>query len=277
MLNYGMFFPILYQPESEPILREAFDGWQTGDGIFNHLSQLTDLPWHENTNITDATLDLEYFGNHSGGKFCSPIVKYLLDDDESLSSASRDALARVLIAKYLTNWQRLYATMLAEYNPIHNYDMVETKETETTEDKSMSGNGSSTQGGSVTDAYGETQTTSHGRGEQETTYHYGMNNTEPLDKPSDDVVMQENGTTVIAHGGQDTHTRQLTDSSTGTVTEDNSGTENYELHRSGNIGVTTSQQMLQSERELWTWNYFDQIFKDLDSELGLMYQDPCRV
>ena len=271
-----MYYP-LCEKESEPILREAFDGWYEGDGIFNHLSQLTDLPWSENTNITDATLDLVYFGNHSGGKFCSPIVKHLLDDDESLSSSARDALAHILIAKYLINWQRLYATMLAEYNPIHNYDMVETKETETTEDKSMSANGSSTQGGSITDAYGETQTTAHGRGERDTTYRYGMNNTTPLDKASDDVVMQENGTTTITHGGQDTHTRQLTDSLSGTVTEDNSGTENYELRRSGNIGVTTSQQMLQSERELWTWNYFDQIFKDLDNELGLMYQDPCRV
>ena len=277
MFNYGTLFPILYQPESEPILREAFDGWQTGDGIFNHLSQLADLPWHENTNITDAILDLEYFGNHSGGKFCSPIVKLLLDDEDSVPSANRDAIAHIIIAKYLTNWQRLYATMLAEYNPIHNYDMVETKETETTEDKSMAGIGSSTQDGSAIDTYGGTQTTAHGRGERDTTYRYGMNNTEPLSKPSEDVSMQESGNTVITHGGQDSHGSQLTDSSSGAVTEDNSGTEAYELHRAGNIGVTTSQQMLQSERELWTWSYFDQIFKDLDNELGLMYQDPCRV
>lgn len=268
---------LLNEGESEPILRDVFDGWDEGDGIFNHLSQLTEMPWAANTNITNATLDMVYFGNHSGGKFCSPIVKHLLDDDETLSTASRVELARILIAKYLTNWQRLYATMVAEYNPIHNYDMVETKETETTEDKSMAGIGSTTQGGSVTDAYGGTQTTTHGRGERDTTYRYGMNNTVPLEKPSDDVSMQESGTTVVARGGQDTQTRQLTDSSSSSVTEDNSGTEAYELHRAGNIGVTTSQQMLQSERELWTWSYFDQIFKDLDSELGLMYQDPCRV
>lgn len=277
MFNYGTFFPVLYEPESEPILREAFDGWEEGDGIFSYLSQLTAMPWYVNTNVTDATLDLVYFGNHSGGKFCSPIVKLLLDDDNIVPSAGRTALARIIIAKYLTNWQRLYATMVAEYNPIHNYDMVETKETETTEDKSMSGIGSSTHDGSATDTYGETQTTAHGRGERDTTYRYGMNNTEQLEKPSDDVVMQESGSTVVTYGGQDSHGSQLTDSSRGAVTEDNSGTESYELHRSGNIGVTTSQQMLQSERELWTWNYFDQIFKDLDSELGLMYQDPCRV
>ena len=42
------------------------------------------------------------------------------------------------------------------------------------------------------------------------------------------------------------------------------------LTRSGNIGVTTTQQMLQSERDLWLWNYFrDVVFPDLDSVLVL--------
>ena len=37
------------------------------------------------------------------------------------------------------------------------------------------------------------------------------------------------------------------------------------LTRSGNIGVTTSQQMIQSERELYIWNFFlDVVFPDLD-------------
>ena len=53
--------------------------------------------------------------------------------------------------------------------------------------------------------------------------------------------------------------------------------ETETLTRSGNIGVTTTQQMLTSERDLWKWNFFDQIFADLDRELALMFHDPCRV
>ena len=42
------------------------------------------------------------------------------------------------------------------------------------------------------------------------------------------------------------------------------------LRRSGNIGVTTSQQMIQSERDLWLWNFFqDVVFKDISKVLTL--------
>ena len=39
--------------------------------------------------------------------------------------------------------------------------------------------------------------------------------------------------------------------------------------RSGNIGVTTSQQMLESEIKLREWNFYDQLYKDVDSILCL--------
>lgn len=46
-------------------------------------------------------------------------------------------------------------------------------------------------------------------------------------------------------------------------TERETGTRN--LTRSGNIGVTTSQQMIESEIELWKWAYLDTIFAQVDS------------
>ena len=51
----------------------------------------------------------------------------------------------------------------------------------------------------------------------------------------------------------------ISESDTGTQSTTDGGrdtsTRNYELERSGNIGVTTSQQMLESERNLWIWNF----------------------
>ena len=41
------------------------------------------------------------------------------------------------------------------------------------------------------------------------------------------------------------------------------------LTRKGNIGVTTTQQMMQSEIELWKWNFYRSVFKDIDSVLTL--------
>ena len=79
----------------------------------------------------------------------------------------------------------------------------------------------------------------------------------------------DSGTVTTVTTGTDTTTQS------GSITDTNSGkdthTHNYELTRSGNIGVTTSQQMLQSEHELWRWNFFnDVVFPDIDRVLALM-------
>ena len=84
----------------------------------------------------------------------------------------------------------------------------------------------------------------------------------------------DTGTSATAHTGTDTTTFNTTDADTGTQRMQDSGsdtrTRNYTLTRSGNIGVTTSQQMIQSERDLWIWNFFnDVVFKDLDKALTI--------
>lgn len=53
----------------------------------------------------------------------------------------------------------------------------------------------------------------------------------------------------------------------GTHTEN--GYEDRTLTRHGNIGVTTSQQMLNSEIELWQWDFFSGVFKDIDKILTI--------
>lgn len=66
-------------------------------------------------------------------------------------------------------------------------------------------------------------------------------------------------------------TRNLTQQETRNLQSTNSetGENERELLRSGNIGVTTSQQLLQSEIELWKWQFYIQVFNDIDSVLTL--------
>lgn len=85
----------------------------------------------------------------------------------------------------------------------------------------------------------------------------------------------ETGTQALAKTGTESTQYNTTDADTGTQTHAETGsdthTRNYTLKRSGNIGVTTSQQMIQSERDLWKWNFYrDVVFKDIDSMLTLM-------
>jgi hypothetical protein len=73
----------------------------------------------------------------------------------------------------------------------------------------------------------------------------------------------DNLTDLETRNTTDTTTRNLTDAETGE-------TETVrELTRSGNIGVTTSQQMIQSSIDLWQWNFFNQVFEDLDTLLTI--------
>lgn len=46
-------------------------------------------------------------------------------------------------------------------------------------------------------------------------------------------------------------------------------TEINELTRSGNVGVTTSAQMIEENIKLWIWKFFDSVFKDIDRILTI--------
>ena len=47
------------------------------------------------------------------------------------------------------------------------------------------------------------------------------------------------------------------------------GENERELTRFGNIGVTTTQQMMKQEIELWQWNFFETVFADIDNFLTI--------
>ena len=88
------------------------------------------------------------------------------------------------------------------------------------------------------------------------------------------VTDADTGTQTVAKTGTEQRTYNVTDADTGTQANVHSGTDtetrNYLLTRKGNIGVTTSQQMIESERRLWAWNFFrDIIFSDVDKILTI--------
>lgn len=98
-------------------------------------------------------------------------------------------------------------------------------------------------------------------------------------------TIQRTGTETTAHAGTitDGHTGTIADAHTGTITDANSGTDTMtsgtrkdtharSLTRSGNIGVTTSQQMIESEREVANFSFLKILTEDLVNSfcLGVM-------
>ena len=80
--------------------------------------------------------------------------------------------------------------------------------------------------------------------------------------------------TTLKTGTETTSFTGRSDTDTGTVGYVEGGsdtsTRNYTLERSGNIGTLTTQAMIESERELWLWNFFYKIvFPDVDRILTI--------
>lgn len=133
--------------------------------------------------------------------------------------------------KHQYNWKKLYDTTLLEYNPIENYDRMEEWNDTDTE------SGSST----VTNEIMNTGTIT----EQNTAFNAGLAD----------------------------HAKEISDNDT---TNNGSGTNKRDAKHSrsgrahGNIGVTTSQQMIQSEREVAIFNIYDIIAESFVENFCLM-------
>ena len=219
------------------ILIEAFPKWKENKGIFEYFP---DPPWKDV--ISSVELNLEYFGNISGSKGISPLVSKMLTEGV-LEDSSRQALALLISSKFKVNWMRLWNAEIAVYDPVHNYDMHE----------------EGTRTGNNRNESHSTDETNHGRSNTYRYSHYGFNS--QSSNPSDEDVTTEGGTTNLNRNGSVDYTI-------------NEGTT---LHRYGNIGVTTNQQMIEAERSIRMWNYFNSVYKDIDSVLAIRIYDPCSV
>lgn len=213
-------------------LIDVWDGWLTDGGVFTVLEDMEypAVPWSGDG--IAPFLDAEYYGNISGDKLISPLLEKMVEGDV-MTYPEKTLVAVTILSLCNTNWNKEWATLSAQYNPIENYSMTE----EMTDDETVS-------------EYGKVHTREDNLKDESKTAVYGFNSTGPIDTGAGET--SRTGVVTDRDSGEDTHTR------------------NYTLTRSGNIGVTTSQQMLQSERDLWKWNFFrDVVFPDLDRILTL--------
>lgn len=229
-----------------PKIIEYFPDWLTGDGIFSYIheeatSAEIDLEWL--TSDTAAILDREYFGQISGLKETSTFVDALVENsDGELTTFDKTKLAETILYIYLNKWKRLYRIAEIEYDPVSNYDM------EQTETPNIIHTRDEKRGTQIT-----TSATGSGTGNV-----YGFNSSNPVPQSSSSTATSETVT-----GNKDNNTTNVVENERGT----------RKLTRKGNIGVTTTQQMIESEIALWQWNFFKSVFDDVDEILTAKYYE----
>lgn len=206
------------------------------DKIFNELSddeRFSDFITSDNVD----TLNTDYYLSHSNDKYVSPLVEKLFNDGKSASEIS-SIVATICVNRFGEKWKKLYDALMTEYNPLENYSMVEEKTPDLTIEETQN---------EKSDVKTERET-------HATNSYKGFNANDPV------VVNKTDGTEDVETSGA-----KLDNEVSKTTTH--TGTET--LTRSGNIGVTTSQQMLESEFKVRQYDFYKQVYNDIDSVLCL--------
>lgn len=168
---------------------------------------------------------------------------------------------RIWSAKWRRTFERWYAALSQNYDPLSNYDRHEewtdtgsgTKNmTETSageESESRSTDGTSTVTGTTTD---ETSATT-----ENTVSAYNSSAYQPNEK----TVTDGESSSSLSNTNTSTTGEEVTrDRSSSTSGSESTASENKRTGRAwGNIGVTTSQQMLEAELSIAEWNLYDHI------------------
>ena len=179
-------------------------------------------------------LDEDYFVENSSEKYLSRYTQFVYKrNNEDIYSTCKD-LAQHVVNKFGFKWWKISKAITIDYRPLENYDMEEIRTP------------------NLTESLTRKQATDTNVNQKTESGIYGFNSTDS--QPT-------------ATGEGDTHTTGLKANNEIEDTKSNTGTES--LTRHGNIGVTTSQQMLESEIKLRQYNFIEEVFKDIDSILCL--------
>lgn len=182
---------------------DMFVGAQYTDWI-NTLNLTGDWSTLDNTTKIDWILKVEYRD------------KYLAEEFQSMEKADINVFVSKFLDSKASVLDKLYATTQFEYDPIENYNMVE------------SGTDSGTSGAT---ASGQNKGTSY-----------------------------------------DSLTANLIDSNSSNSSAHSSS--NHSLKRSGNIGVTTSQQMIMQEREVAAYDFLHYVAELIIEQFTQSLYDP---
>lgn len=137
-------------------------------------------------------------------------------------------------------WEKMYKALQIEYNPLENYDRAE----EWTENgtHSTADNWTETKDTKATTNSSGQSSASENRNDDH--YVTGYNSNALVKQSSDTGITGTTGNNT----GSATGTEKGTDTHSGTTSGNTTGSRNGRIH--GNIGVTTSQQMLKAEFDL---------------------------
>lgn len=207
----------------------------------------------------------EYYIEHSNEKYISPYYAKLLKlvkEEKITESQMYEYLSSNVANKYAVKWYKIFEALMTDYKPLENYDLNELRTPNIKRSRSGEDSIEHEQSGKDStniDTVKETTIDNE-------TGVYGFNSAN-----SNPSVTGDGTTSEYVSGDKDNN--YVESSLRGKETKNNESTEietgSETLKRNGNIGVTTSQQMLESEIKLRQYNFIEEMLNDIDSILCL--------
>lgn len=172
---------------------------------------------------------------------------FLQEHDETIAQITTnftaDVYAHLLLnEKKYSELYRINVIDDTKYSLLDNYDMTESMDRDTTSNN--------------TNTYGQ-------RTDQDNIGLQTYNEEKTVAAYNESSYQPDNNTTGSTGARQDSHIK-----GSQSDTLNNTGTEDYTLHRYGNIGVATATDMMDKARKFWTvWEFYEMIFRDIAREL----------
>ena len=226
--------------------------------------------------------DATYYAPFDSADFRGQLVDYIMTAYSNLQirptledyvDGIPDLIVTLLNSKKYS-YSKLWETTQIEYDPIENYSMVESgKDTASGTTSNTIGSQTSETSGNNATTYGQavqtgknTNTKTGSQTDGRYVVPYDTSDEQLAEKSKTDYSnikdSAESSVTTAEHTDNSTTS---TNTTIGGRTDNgtNSSSTTHEFKRSGNIGVTTSQQMLQSQRDIAMFNFMSIVAHDI--------------
>ena len=209
------------------------------------------------------------------------LIKFNFGNLEIRELVSIETIADRAVMLYCVNeykYKHLHETTVVDYNPIENYNMIEGGTDSTTTSATTNATtgeqhntSNKTSNRNIGEQNNENNSTNTKNGKENVTHKVTAYNSNEFENQSQDSTDfsdygEKNVSTSKVGARIDTDTENNTET-IGSRVDSSSSSESasldHRLTRTGNIGVTTTQQMLESEREVALFNFTLVVAKDI--------------
>lgn len=261
-----------------------------GEYFFEIRAPTMDIDFLMQYGERSITKSLKKIYENVGLKYCNHYDPVFAENNMiHAQNETQEYIIDIIDMRYRDKWKRLYTALLSEYNPIDNYNMEENMTRNNDENgvnekiSDFTGNKTDIESQEKKDIINQnisndlinntTQNFTQDLNKQNSKSSYDSNTLQPYESIDDNTTSDTTNNTTAQENEESNTTNTSSNNinkqtgETNRIKENSSNqvniNESHKLTRKGNIGVTTTQEMIDSELKLREYDLFKTIYQDV--------------